>query len=164
MWCDGYDLDLFALVPEARAALAPAHGIILYTHGGTFEGTLNHPSCWSGPRGASICFFGFASPEKPDFFYTWDPVVRCTWEQVTRDLWDHQLTMLLHGEPLWNAERLEQSFTRLMDHTRGYHSLPDHQVAHIRARVVANLRGATHRLLDAHARWQRHQPGTRLAA
>lgn len=168
MWCDDFDGDLYKLVPEARSVIAPAATIRMYTTGHTSDGQLNHPACWSADGGKHVCFFGFeAKAPQPPSHWSDAPLVPCTFEEVMRDLWCHQMEgrvlvrgaykVLLRGHvpPGYYPDEgdgsgdvwvLSQCFDDLLYAARWWKTLSDDQIATRRRRVLAILDRAVRRI------------------
>ena len=147
MWCDGFDLDLYALVPSARKVLIPVADVALMTHGRMTDGALEHPSVWNGPMGL-MAFFGFEDPGKPASYHTDDPAVPCTFEEVIRDCWVHHYTIMLERRVIWQADRVLPAFDRLMADMRGYGRCPEGELIGYRTVVLDSLAAAVSRLQD----------------
>jgi hypothetical protein len=147
MWCDDFDMDLYRAIPEAREVLAPHGGIVLYVHAGETGGKLNHPSAWNHDLGL-VCFFGFSADNtgKPESYWTGHPIVRCTLEEAIRDLWVHNLVMLVDGFVVWNAEAHAGDFQTLMYHLRGWRLAPQEHLDAARKRVLATMKRAVERV------------------
>lgn len=155
MWCDRFDGDLYALVPQAREVLAPLAEVKLWTTGHETGGKLNHPSVWNGDTRSVVAFFGLEpEPPHPSWYYTSNPLVACTLEEAARDLWAHGPAILRlkipgHGYfDLWDSGEVQQSFWRLLFLARGS-QLPRHGNAdQEREHVLANLRELMQRVRD----------------
>ena len=149
MWCDGLDIDLYALVPSARQVLLPVADVALMTHGRTQDGALDHPAVWNGPLGL-MAYFGFDSPDKPGSMYTDCPVVVCTFEEVIRDCWlHHYVIMMSRGRrAIWQPDQVLPAFDRLMAHVRGYGLCQEGDLVGYRTVVLDSLRNVVYRFQD----------------
>lgn len=121
MWCDDFDMDLLKVIPDAGKLLESVGNVTLYTYGHSTDGKLNHPSVWSSYN-SMVALFGFESPDKPDHYVTWDPVVKCTFEEAIRDCWCHRYAIVVGGRHIWNTDTpfMIQDFDIIMGHVRGY--------------------------------------------
>jgi len=119
MWCDNFDMDLYKVIPEAKRLVSPVQGVRLFTHGHLTDGKLNHPSVWSGYHGI-MAFFGFDDPAKPAGYWTDDPVIECTFEEVVRDAWCHSYQVIVELRHIWSAYSLSEQFEDIMWHIRGW--------------------------------------------
>jgi len=138
MWCDGFDFDLYELLPEAREILKPAAGIKLKTRGGLGkDGRLDHPSVWNGDRDM-IAFFGFRDPGKPSAYWTDKMVVECTFEEAVRDCWVHHYGIVVENHMVWSAPR--GVMMALLFHARRIRPLHPETAGHYRESVRTGLR------------------------
>lgn len=113
MWYDNFDGDLFKLYPIAKNLIGNLGAVPLFTHGSHWreENTLGHPAVWNGYNGMQA-FFGFKTPAKPPSFWTYNPIIACTFEQAVRDAWCHDYILFVEREKIWNAFELQ---TVMMD-------------------------------------------------
>ncbi len=154
MWCDRFDGDLYALVPQAREVLAPLAEVKLWTHGHETDGKLNHPSVWNHDRGF-VAFFGLAAqPPQPGFYYTGEPLVACTLEEAVRHLWAHGPVLLklcrddwprsARYTDLWDSGKVQGAFWKLLFLARGStlarHGNADQERGHVLDNLIALVR------------------------
>ncbi len=145
-WSDDFDMDLPKVLPRLDEALADLADTSLWTHGGESHGRLNHPSVWGARNGlGSEAFFGTTAEAtgKPDWYYTSQPVIECTWREAVRDAWPHTYTVLVDSTPVWSAGRWLRHFNWLMFDLRGWSRLPDGAADRLRGEVLASLHRAT---------------------
>ncbi|MBB3297843.1 MULTISPECIES: hypothetical protein [unclassified Rhizobium] len=141
MWCDDFDTDLLKVVPGIPELLGDLAGVTLWTHAGTWEGTLNHPSMWNHDTGL-ICFFGFNDPDKPDYFSTGQPPVQCTVLEMFRDLWCHGATVMMGPIPVWDSQPLQPEFDILMYAVRGWFDTRPNRIRLAQLRARKSIRQA----------------------
>lgn len=119
-WADGFDLDLYKVIPDSRKILEEFGGTILHTRGHHANGRLNHPTCWNHDSGM-ISFFSFNGEAIPEGYYSSsDPIVECTFEEAIRDAWVHMLHVTVAGQSIWNAFAIHEQFQTLLYHHRGW--------------------------------------------
>lgn len=143
-WSDDFDMDLLKVIPGVESALGDMAGTVLFTHGHTTHGRLNHPSVWHHDLGM-LAFFGLRDPCKPAHYATSDLVVACTWEEAVRDAWAHSLVVAVERTALYDAGDFG-SFAALMYHVRGQRLLAPAEVERIVGRTRRRIGRATERL------------------
>ncbi len=159
MWCDDFDCDLPKVVPEAMPIVAQIpDSVILRTHSHLTDGKLNHPSCWHTDLGVTAFFTlagGYTGPSlgwsfgsiAPPGYVTDSPIVACTFTEAVRDLWVHDLAMVVDGVLVWDAQKMwSAAFEPLMYHVRGWHTRTDAEAAEYRRRTCASLEVAVRRM------------------
>lgn len=121
-WSDAFDGDLYRLLPEAEAWIAPLAARLLWVHGGVTKGRLNHPSAWHTNDGLTAFFtiHPGKDPRPGTYFLTQDPLVECTVEEALRDLIVHQLVMVVDGEKVADFNRITRHYFDLLFHARGH--------------------------------------------
>ncbi len=130
MWCDGFDLDLPKVIPDAREIVGDLGDVTLWTMGNTTDGVLNHPNVWHGRYGLEA-FFGFSAPARPPGHVASGELVRCTAWEALRDAWPHQYLLHIERQPLWNTPELWPQFETIAGDFRGWASRPkDAAAAH----------------------------------
>lgn len=142
MWCDGFDMDLPKIVPEAKAALGELAVLDLLTYGHTTHGRLNHPSVWNHSLGMVAFFWRPTRPTcKPAGYYTGnDAPVPCTLWEAIRDAWVHDFVLIFEHDPVWDGDTREH-FDPLMWHIRGWGDpLPEAKAAEHRACVLDKVK------------------------
>lgn len=165
MWCERFDGDLYRLVPEARAIVAPVAGFPLVTNGRLTDGALNHPSVWNHELGMIAWFAetdqapGWTGPGKvaPEVFWTHEPLVACTFEQAVRDCWVHHYAIVLVGTGsmnhaptvIWNTSRMGWVLTDLLFHARGIRMMEPAAMEERRTIVTTSLAAAVARMKGA---------------
>jgi len=102
------------------------------------DGKLNHPSVWSGYHGI-IAFFGFKDPAKPAGYWTDEPVVECTFEEVVRDAWCHHYLVIVELRAIWAAYSLQQQFDDIMWHIREWHKNYSRDTQDAKKKVLTSL-------------------------
>lgn len=141
-WCDDFDADLYNVVPEARAVLAPVAEVKLFTRGHATNGRLNHPTVWNHDLGF-IAFFSFGGEPRPsEAFYTTDPIVECTFAEAVRDAFVHGISMVLEKKVIFHAGALAQDYSALLYNHRGWRKDGDGDVSLAIARSTIALRRA----------------------
>lgn len=141
MWCDDFDTDLLKAVPGIPELLGDLADVALWTHGSTWEGTLNHPSMWNHQCGL-ICFFGFDSPNKPDYYSTGNPPVQCTVLEMFRDLWCHSAVVMMGPVPVWDSQPLQPEFDILMYAARSWFDPKPNRIRLAQLRARKSIRQA----------------------
>jgi hypothetical protein len=127
VWCDDFDMDLTNCIPNIQQILDTVKGVRLVTHGGADkDGVLNHPSCWNTSAGLAAFFeFDRNDPEqmvKPQSYWTDDPVVKCSGDELLRDWWPHNYNIVVDGhEILRMNDTIFRDFQTVMFHNRGWH-------------------------------------------
>jgi hypothetical protein len=112
MWYDQFDCDLYRVVPEARAIIAPIADIKLRTWGHPDpDGKLNSPAMWNGNDGLETFFGLHLSEFKPQEYICGENIIECTAEEAIRDLWVHSCIMYVDGERVWDSEQLWGGFS-----------------------------------------------------
>lgn len=154
MWCDDFDGDLFKLIPDARAILAPIAQVPLYTHGDTTGDAINHPCVWNSYAGMTAYFGTDLENIKPSAYYTDKPIVPCTVEQAIRDCWVHhfQIAICRRQErpgrselsywSLLDGNRWQNAMMQLLMDARGAMPLEEHNARRLREMVLNMLRSA----------------------
>jgi hypothetical protein len=152
-WSDTFDLDLLAVVPHIEQLLGTGLAAsTLWTHSHTTHGRINHPSAWNSYDGMVAYFGTRPSGFKPEACVTEAPLTSCTVLEALRDLWVHDLIMLVDGARVWQAPR--GLLMPLLYHRRGWRLLEDRA----RDAMLARLHGSIGRaattlrlILAAHA-------------
>src|SRR5688572_28580488 len=105
MWCDGFDLDLPRVVPEAmQVVLSIPPTVTLRTFGTVTGGRLNHPSCWNTRLGTTA-FFTLDPHDRPapaGDVAPGDQVVVCTFAEAIRDAWVLSYVMVVDARVVWD--------------------------------------------------------------
>ncbi len=143
MWCDDFDGDLYALVPQARDALAEMGHTVLWTHGSVWtDGRLNHPACWNTGLGLAAWFGLVEHGFKPAGFWTNEPLVECTFEEACRSGWVQGWALILRERPLvhFGRDDFRQAFDALLWHARGIRRIDETAVAGYQWGVVEMLK------------------------
>jgi hypothetical protein len=156
MWCDAWDGDLYRLVPEARAIVAPVAEVRLVTNGRMADGALSHPAVWHGDEGMLAWFArtnhepGWTGPGRvaPDVYWTDDPLVACTGEQAVRDCWGHHYAIILvpAWRRIWDMTHQGWILMDLLSDARGIQRLDAGAIAGRRGLVIHSLEAAVARL------------------
>ncbi|ANM12100.1 hypothetical protein [Rhizobium sp. N324] len=145
MWCDDFDTDLLKVVPGIPELLGELADVTLWTHGGTWNGTLNHPSMWNHQAGL-ICFFGFNCPDKPDYYSSGQDPVQCTVLEMFRDLWCHGAMVMMGPLPIWDSQPLQPEFDTLMYAARGWFEIKPNRIRLAQLRARKSIRQAAENL------------------
>lgn len=125
-WSDDFDMDLPKVVPGTRDLLGDLADLVLFTHGGSTHGRLNHPTVWNTEVGTTA-FVGLQCPVKPAPYVTMDPVVECTLWELVRDAWAHDYYVIFEGDTcIWIPQW--QIFSELMNYTRGWRNYTEGMV------------------------------------
>jgi hypothetical protein len=144
-WSDDFDMDLLKVLPDLERRLGDAVDIPLWTYGNTTYGRLNCPAVWNGYDGFEA-YFGTddSGTWKPEGNWSsWDTPVVCTWLEVLRDVWVHHCIVHVDGRPVWNSQRHQAVFDRLMYHLRGWpHGRPV-DVDKVKGELLASILAAT---------------------
>ncbi len=152
MWYDDFDCELYKIVPEAERIIAPVAAIELETTGqrDTRTGRLNHPTSWNGDCGLISFFarvkYGMAIWQRPSFYYTSAPPIRCTFEEAIRDVFVHGLQMGVDGRLVFDAGRLWKPFETLLWATRKWREVGADEQAAARREVLQEVAKAVGRM------------------
>lgn len=146
-WSDDFDMDLPKVIPAAMETIAPVADVKLWTHGGTTDGRLNHPSVWPGLT-SMLAFFSLRPSEMLRAPYvSTKPVVECTFAEAIRDCWCHHYAFTVDGLMVWDTTHTwRNQFEPLMYDLRGWRALEPRRRGRIKASVVRDLRIAVDRL------------------
>ena len=152
MWYDDFDCELYKIVPDAERIISPVAAIELETTGqrDVRTGRLNHPTCWNGDTGM-ISFFarvkdGRAIWQRPSFYYTSAPPIRCTVEEAVRDVFVHHLQMGVDGQLVFDAGRLWKPFETLLWATRKWREVDGAEIVAARRAVLQEVIKAVGRM------------------
>lgn len=145
-WSDDFDLDLLKIIPETEEIIGDLADQVLYTHGSSAKGRLNHPSVWNHPLGF-VAFFGLSGPAKPEVYHSFEPVVECTVLEMLRSAWVQSWVPIVEGYQLPQIGA-HADFDPIMFHVRGISLLPEHLFQHHLERRRAAIMGAWAMLLQ----------------
>jgi hypothetical protein len=145
LWCEDFDADLPKVVPDALDLLAPVTNVVLRTHSTPTNGRINCPSSWWTDFGLTAFFAtpGWGDPA-PAGYWTNEPVVECSVEDIIRDEWIHGSVVVVNGRFVWRPPN--QLMEWLMFDLRGWTPLESERRAEIQEHVRASLRAAVERL------------------
>lgn len=133
MWCDDFDADLLKFVPNLADMLGDLAEVPLWTYGHETDGAINHPTCWATRHGFTA--FAWLSPpsHKRDErrwlsfgdanYTTSDPLVRCTWLELLRDNWVHELALVVESKLVLHEHWSRDCLDLLMADLRGWRRL-----------------------------------------
>jgi hypothetical protein len=138
-WSDDFDMDLPRIVPGWLDILGETASVALKTHSHTTMGRINLPSCWNEEIGL-VSYLGFESPCKPDWYYTAEPVVECTFAEAVRDCWAHSTIMRIDGSSLIRGDMMREVFDPIMYHRRGWFPCHPARVKELEGRATAWVR------------------------
>jgi hypothetical protein len=145
MWCDDFDMDLPKVFPEALELLGDLADVELWTIGGEYKGTLNHPNVWNGDK-TMLAWFGFRGASMPPHYVASGRPVSCTAWEAFRDAWPHSYGMHVEQRPVWDTFALRGQFETLMYQRRGWLEYPPQKIAKARSGVIRSINEAVERL------------------
>lgn len=147
MQLDNFDGDLYNLIPEARDLLEPIAHITFLTHGSADrDGNLSHPSVWNHALGM-IAFFGISSPQKPDYFHTLDPVIKCPADYALRSAFVQNYAIMFRQILLYNGSFINNDYFDLLFHARGIKALDPNRKLEIENQFLRDFETAKMLLL-----------------